>query len=165
MVTLCCGYEYTTGRRKNKNTQLCLMDGNTEPSQPASQAHGDRHGAASGVLLEETPESTPARERLGSGGPARLRGQSRWTGGESRTPSTGHCCSICPPSTALGGPGCRGGDSLGLVLPGRPRAYRGMTGLEAGHTLRSSAGEEGVRKVGGRGTDDQPGCGLLRCDC
>ena len=52
--------------RKNKKTQLCLMD-DTEPSQPAPPGpHGDRHGATSGVLLEgKTPRVHP-----GAGAPS-----------------------------------------------------------------------------------------------
>ena len=37
---------------------------------------------------------------------------------------------------------------MGLVLPGRPRVYRGITGLERDTPPRSSVGEEGARGQG-----------------
>ena len=45
---------------------------------------------------------------------------------------------------------------MGLVLPGRPRVYRGITGLER-DTPPVAASERKGREVGGGGTENHPG--------
>ena len=91
----------------------------------------DRRGAVSTSSWSGDTLSTPAQGAPWLWGPW-LRASGGLTA-RALHPLHGPSCPVCPPSASLGGPRLlRGGDHLCLVLPGRPRVYRGMTGLVRG---------------------------------